>query len=69
MDVPLIQRNPATGKFTLTIVVKKSPNLSLPFTDFPLNTPGSSAVINPQGKLDFEFSAPDNAAFYRLESR
>ncbi len=69
IDVPLIQRNPATGAFKLTIGVKKSPNLLLPFTDFPMNQPGFDAFINGQGKLEFEFASPDNAAFFRLESR
>jgi len=26
-------------------------------------------TINAEGKLEFQFSAPDNAAFFRLEAR
>ena len=26
-------------------------------------------TINADGKMEYEFSAPDNAAFYRLETR
>jgi len=31
--------------------------------------PLGAATINPQGKMEFEFTAPDNAAFFRVESR
>jgi hypothetical protein len=68
VGVPLIQRNPTTGTFTLTIGVMKSANLSLPFADFPMNAPGTSTIINGQGELEFQFTVPDNAAFFRLES-
>lgn len=69
VGVPLIQRNPATGVFKLSIGVKKTTNLSVPFTDFPMNGPGTSTVINGSGKLEFQFTVPDNAAFFRLESQ
>ena len=69
IDVPLIQRNQATGVFKLTIGVKKTANLLLPFADFPMNAPGTNTFINGQGKLEFEFTVPDNAAFFRLESQ
>ena len=69
VGVPLIQRNPTTGLFTLTIGVTKTTTLSLPFTAFPLNAPGTSAVINAPGKLEFQFPVTDNAAFFRLESQ
>ena len=69
IDVPLIQRNAMTGAFTLTIGVKKTTNLFLPFTDFPMNGPGTDTFINAQGKLEFEFTVPDNAAFFRLKSQ
>jgi len=68
VGVPLIQRDPATGVFKLTIGVKKTTNLLLPFTDFPMNAPGTDTFINAQGKLEFEFTVPDNAAFFRLEA-
>jgi len=69
VGVPLLQRNPATGVFKLTIGVKKTTNLLLPFTDFPMNAPGTDTFINAQGKLEFEFTVPDNAAFFRLEAQ
>ena len=62
---PLISRNPATGRFKLTMDWKKSADLAH-FTDFPAPV-GSSVLINPSGDIDFEFSLPDNAAFFRLE--
>jgi hypothetical protein len=68
VGVPLLQRNPTTGRFTLTIGVEKSTAL-LPgsFSLLPMNTPGFTTTINGQGKLEFEFTAPDNAAFFRVE--
>lgn len=68
VGVPLLQRNPTTGTFKLTIGVQKTMSLLLPFADFPMNAAGSSTIINGQGKLEFEFTVPDNAAFFRLES-
>ena len=63
---PLLAKDSATGKFKLTIGVEKSTNL----VDFsPMAIPLGAATINPQGKMEFEFTAPDNAAFYRLETR
>jgi hypothetical protein len=69
VGVPLIQRNTTTGVFTLTIGVKKATNLSSPFSELPMNGPGTSTVINAQGKLEFGFTVPDNTAFFRLESQ
>ena len=69
VGTPLIQRNAATGVFKLTIGVKKSTSPGLPFTDFPMNAAGASTAINGQGKLEFQFTVPDNAAFFRLESQ
>ena len=64
---PLLVKNPANGLFTLTIGVQKATNLSLPFADFSMA--GGSTLIDAQGKLEFQFSAPDNAQFYRLTAR
>lgn len=69
VGVPLIQKNASTGAFTLTIGVKKATSLSQPFTDFPMNGPGTSTVIDGPGKLQFQFIVPDNAAFFRLEAQ
>jgi hypothetical protein len=66
IDVPLIQRNQATGLFRLTIGIRKSTDLML-FNPFPFTAPGTT--INGQGKIEFEFSVPDNAAFFRLEAQ
>jgi hypothetical protein len=33
-----------------------------------MNAPGTSAFINGAGKIEFEFSATENAAFLRLQS-
>lgn len=62
---PLIARNPATGKFKLTMNWKKSTDLNS-FLDFPAPL-GSSVSLNPAGDVEFEFPGPDNAAFFRLE--
>ena len=70
MGVPLLQKNPTTGLFILTIGVEKSTTL-LPgsFNPFPMNTPGFTTTISGAGKLEFQFTAPDNAAFFRLQAQ
>ncbi len=69
VGVPLLVKNPSTGKFKLTMGVQKSNNLSTPFAAFPMNTVGTNTTINAAGKLEFEFTSPDNAAFFRIESK
>jgi hypothetical protein len=66
VGTPLLAKDSATGKFKLTIGVEKSTNL-VNFS--PMAIPVGSATINAQGKMEFQFTSPDNAAFYRLESR
>lgn len=67
VGTPLIRKDQATGKFKMTIGMKKSTNLvTVPFSDFPMNGPGMNTSVNAEGKLDFEFTAPDNAAFFSL---
>ena len=66
VGTPLLAKDPISGKFKLTVGVEKSTNL-VNFS--PMAIPVGAATINPQGKMEFEFTAPDNAAFYRLESR
>jgi hypothetical protein len=56
----------APGQFKLTLGVQKATHLTN-FTTFPMSAP--QTTINGQGNLEFRFTAPDNAAFYRLESR
>jgi hypothetical protein len=63
---PLLAKDAATGKFKLTLGIQKSTDL-LHFSPFPFTVPETS--INPQGKLEFEFTSPDNAAFFRLQSQ
>lgn len=63
---PLIQRHPTTGVFTLTLGVEKSTNLST-FTPFPMTAP--QCVINGAGKLEFQFTVPDNTAFFKLQAQ
>jgi hypothetical protein len=38
----------------------------VPFTDFAMNQAGFATVINQQGKLEFQFTVSDNAAFFLL---
>ena len=66
VGTPLLTRDAGSGQFKLTIGVKKTTALTQPFTDFPLVAPQTS--INAQGKLEFLFTVPGNAAFFRVES-
>jgi hypothetical protein len=66
VNSPLLARDPFTGLFTLTIGVEKS-TLLTNFFPFPMAAP--QTVINAEGKLEFRFSSPDGAAFFRLEAR
>jgi len=66
VERPLLAKDPFTGFFTLTIGVEKATQLTN-FTIFPMTAP--QTTINAQGKLEFQFTAPDNAAFFRLEAR
>ncbi len=63
VGTPLIQRNPATGQFKLTLGLKKSTDLSN-FSPYPFTAP--QTTVNGQGKIEFLFSSPDDAAFFRL---
>ena len=54
------------GLFTLTFGVEKSADLT---NFFPLPMTSAQTPINAEGKLEFRFTAPDNAAFFRLEAR
>ena len=66
VDTPLLSKEPNTGLFKLTIGVEKATELTN-FFPFPMTAP--QTIINAEGKLEFQFSAPDNAAFFRLEAR
>jgi hypothetical protein len=63
---PLLARDPGTGLFTLTLGLWKSTDL-IHFTPLPMTTPQIS--INGEGKLEFQFSSPDAAGFYRVEAK
>lgn len=63
---PLISRDPATGRFTLKMDWKKSTDLQR-FFDFPAQ-PGDVSV-DPLGDIIFEFTSPDDAAFFRVEAK
>ncbi len=67
VGAPLLQRHPATGVFTLTLGIEKSTTLApASFTLFPMSA--SQTLINGEGRLEFQFTVPDNTAFFRLES-
>ncbi len=66
VGTPLLIRNPQTGQFTLTIAVQKSTDL-ISFAPFPMTAP--QTTINGQGNLEFQFTVPDNAAFFRLQAQ
>jgi hypothetical protein len=65
VGIPLIQRNAATSDFTLTLGVEKSPNITS-WLPFPMTAP--QTLINGQGKLEFRFTVPDNASFFRIRA-
>jgi uncharacterized repeat protein (TIGR02543 family) len=62
---PLLTRDAVSKKFKLTLKAKKSTDLKT-FTDLPFSPWDST--INAQGEMEFQFTSPDNAAFYRLEA-
>ena len=66
VGTPLLAKDSATGKFKLTVKAKKSTDL-VNFSDMPFSA--EDAVINGNGEMEFQFTSPDNAAFFRIESR
>ena len=67
LGTPLIQQV-APGQFKLTIGVEKSTTLQPgSFQPFPMASP--QTTINGSGKLEFLFTVPDNAAFFRLQAQ
>ena len=66
VGTPLLAKDSATGKFKLTVKAKKSTDL-VNYSDMPFSA--EDAVINSNGEMEFQFTSPDNAAFFRLESR
>lgn len=66
VGTPMIQRNHATGEFTLTIGLEKSGDLSS-WNPFPVTTSQSS--VNGQGKVELRFTSPESAAFFKLRAQ
>ncbi len=62
---PLLERDPATGHFKLNIAMKKSTDL-LNFEPFAIS--GANITTTPEGAIQIDFSVPDKAAFFRVES-
>ncbi len=68
VGTPLLQRNPATGAFTMTFGVEKSSTPgSGSWVPFPVTAP--QTIINAQGRIEFQFMMPDNTAFFRLQTQ
>ena len=63
---PLIQRNPTTGKFTLTLGLERTTGLTDDYVPFAFDVPGANTEIV-DGKIEFEFSSGDDTAFFHLE--
>jgi hypothetical protein len=63
VGTPLLTKDATTNQFKLTLGIDKSTNLT-DFTPFPLNAP--QTTINGDGKIEFLFTAPENAAFVRV---
>jgi len=65
VGTPLLEKS--GGTFKLTLRLKKSPTLSPPnFLPFAFTEVGT--VINGQGEIEYEFTVPGDAAFFRLEA-
>ncbi len=65
VGTPMITRDPLTQQFKLTIGIQKSTNL-INFGPFPILAPG--LTVNPQSKIEYRFTVPDNAAFFLLQA-
>jgi hypothetical protein len=66
VNTPLLAKDSLSGLFKLTLGLQKSTNL-VDFSPFPMTTP--QTTINGQGELEFQFGAPDNTAFFRLQAQ
>jgi len=66
VGTPLLEKS--GGTFKLTLRLKKSATLSPPnFQPFAFTEVGT--VINGQGEIEFEFTVPGDAAFFRIEAQ
>jgi hypothetical protein len=67
IDTPLLSRDAGTGEFTLRLRLQKTTVLGQPFALFPFVP--EQTTINAGGELEFTFSVPDDAAFFRLQTQ
>ncbi len=66
VGLPVLSRNSTTGGFTLKLRLKKSTNLQS-FELLPFTVDGT--FVNPAtGEIEFDFTPPENAAFFRIEA-
>lgn len=65
MNTSLLTKDQASGKFKLTIGAMKSADLS---TYSPLSFLKGETTVNSRGEMEFTFSSPGNAAFFRLKT-
>jgi len=65
-DTPLLTKEAGSGQFKLTVGIKKSTNLANGFSTFPFQAP--TTTINTNGEIEFLFTVPDDAAFFRVEA-
>jgi hypothetical protein len=66
VGTPLLQRD-VSGQFKLTLDLEESTTLQPgSFIPLPMNAP--QTILNGEGKLEFQFTTPDNAAFYRVQA-
>ena len=63
---PLLVKDATTGEFKLTLGLQQATGLST-FTAFPMTLPKTK--ITTDGKLEFLFTSPDPAAFYRVQAQ
>jgi hypothetical protein len=63
VGTPLLEKDPVTGSFKMTIKAQKSTALSN-FAPFPFTA--GDVSINPEGNLEFQFTPTEDAAFFRL---
>ncbi|MFM8364989.1 MAG: choice-of-anchor D domain-containing protein [Verrucomicrobiota bacterium] len=67
VGMPLLSKNSTSGKFKLTLSLEKSTNLGQGFAPMPFEESGT--FLTNDGKLEFEFTSPGNAAFFRLKAK
>ncbi len=66
IGTPLLVRDPATGEITIEIGLEKSTDMKS-YTPVPFAAP--QTAVRPDGKLEFRFSSPPAASFFRLQAR